>query len=71
MADVFDALTSERPYKAAYSPADAIKMMEEGRGTQFDPGILDALLNRLADILRVRNEQSDTATPQTQCLIVQ
>jgi len=43
VADVFDALTSARPYKAALSYDKAISVMKEGRGSHFDPGILDGL----------------------------
>ena len=42
IADVFDALTSKRPYKAAFTFEQAMKILEEGRGTQFDPALLDA-----------------------------
>ena len=43
VADVFDALTSERVYRAALHPRAAFAVMQEGRGTQFDPRVLDAL----------------------------
>ncbi len=42
IADVFDALTSKRPYKEAFGFAKAMEIMEQGRGTHFDPEILDA-----------------------------
>jgi HD-GYP domain-containing protein (c-di-GMP phosphodiesterase class II) len=42
VADVFDALTSIRPYKAPMSCEDAMETMELGRGSHFDPVILDA-----------------------------
>jgi len=41
IADVFDALTSKRPYKAAWSFDEAMEILEEGRGTHFDPQLLD------------------------------
>ena len=41
IADVFDALTSIRPYKEAMSFEEAMAVLEEGRGTQFDPTLLD------------------------------
>ncbi|MCQ2742822.1 MAG: HD domain-containing protein [Bacilli bacterium] len=41
VADVYDALTSKRPYKEAFSLEKAKSIMLEGRGTQFDPEILD------------------------------
>jgi len=42
IADVFDALTSKRPYKEAWSFEDALEILEEGRGSHFDPLLLDA-----------------------------
>jgi len=44
VGDVFDALTSDRVYRRAMSVDDAIRVLEEGRGTKYDPAILDALL---------------------------
>jgi len=41
VADVFDALTSKRPYKIPFSFEQAMKILEEGRGTHFDARILD------------------------------
>jgi HD-GYP domain-containing protein (c-di-GMP phosphodiesterase class II) len=42
IADVFDALTSKRPYKDPFSFDDSINMLEEGRGSHFDPELIDA-----------------------------
>ncbi len=42
IADVFDALTSERPYKKALSFAQTMTILEQGRGGHFDPALLDA-----------------------------
>jgi len=44
VADVFDALTQKRPYKAAWPIAEAIAEIERQRGRQFDPEIVDAFL---------------------------
>ncbi len=41
VADVFDALTSRRPYKEAYDYDEAMRLLELGRGTHFDPAVLD------------------------------
>jgi putative two-component system response regulator len=41
VADVYDALTSERPYKKAFTHEEALEIMEKGRGTQFDPVLVD------------------------------
>jgi putative two-component system response regulator len=44
VVDVFDALTSERPYKEAWTPEQARQAIVEGSGTQFDPEVVDAFL---------------------------
>ena len=44
VADTFDAITSNRPYRQGLPPHVAIAEIVEGRGTQFDPAIVDALL---------------------------
>ena len=41
IADVYDALVSERPYKKAFTPDEAVKIIMEGSGTQFDPILAD------------------------------
>jgi methanogenic corrinoid protein MtbC1 len=47
IADVFDALTSDRVYRRAYSVGEAVKIMREGRGSHFDPVLLDAFMEVL------------------------
>ncbi|MFY9814233.1 MAG: HD domain-containing phosphohydrolase [Dehalococcoidales bacterium] len=44
LADAFDAMTSNRPYRAAMSPAVAIREIQDYKGTQFDPVVADAFL---------------------------
>jgi putative nucleotidyltransferase with HDIG domain len=44
VADVFDALTTDRPYKAALSYRSAAESLAIGRGTHFDPPVVDAFL---------------------------
>ena len=44
IADVFDALVSERPYKRGWTVAQALRIMRANRGTRFDPSLLDAFL---------------------------
>jgi putative two-component system response regulator len=45
IADVYDALISERPYKDSFSHEDAMRIISEGRGTQFDPGLTDLFVS--------------------------
>jgi adenylate cyclase len=44
LADVYDALVSTRAYRAALSHAEAVEIIKRGRGTHFDPDIVDAFL---------------------------
>ncbi|HZI81674.1 MAG TPA: HD domain-containing phosphohydrolase [Vicinamibacterales bacterium] len=45
VADVYDSLTSDRPYRKAMSPFDAKAIIEKGAGTEFDPRVVDAFLS--------------------------
>ena len=44
VADVYDSLTSDRPYRKAMSPFDAKSIIEKGAGTDFDPMVVEAFL---------------------------
>ncbi len=59
IADVFDALTSKRPYKDAFSNEKALEIMREGRGKHFDPTMLDLFLNNFVDIEKIQNQYCD------------
>lgn len=54
VADVFDALGSERSYKQAWSVEDIIRYFQDGRGTHFDPVLVDLLLDNLPEFLAIR-----------------
>jgi len=58
-ADVFDALSSERPYKAKFPLQKCLEIMISERGTRFDPIVLDAFLKRLKDIEEIRLTYND------------
>jgi putative two-component system response regulator len=60
VADVFDALTSERPYKRAWTTADAFAHIEAERGRQFDPACVDAFLAGADAVLGIRARFCDT-----------
>lgn len=53
IADVFDALTSQRVYRKAYHPMEAVQMMKKGRGAEFDPALLDVFLTQMHTVLEV------------------
>lgn len=59
VADVFDALSSERPYKKAFALDKCFEILREGRGQQFDPRVLDAFFARASDVIQVATELSD------------
>ena len=59
VADVFDALSSRRPYKPSYPISRCFSILEDGRGTQFDPAVLDAFFRRREDVLAVRIDHAD------------
>ncbi|HET8537826.1 MAG TPA: HD domain-containing phosphohydrolase, partial [Solirubrobacteraceae bacterium] len=54
VADVFDALTSDRVYRAAMSVSEGLRIIVDGRGTQFDSDVLDAFECGLGEILAIR-----------------
>jgi putative two-component system response regulator len=58
-ADVFDALTSDRVYRAALPIKSAIEMMQDERGRHFDPELLDAFFLALGEIEAIRHAYSD------------
>lgn len=51
IADVYDALISERVYKKAFTHDDAVNLIRSGHGTHFDPDVCDAF-NDLSDQFR-------------------
>jgi HD-GYP domain-containing protein (c-di-GMP phosphodiesterase class II) len=50
IADVFDALTSRRPYKEPFSFEESMHILEKGRGTHFDPALLDLFASLARDL---------------------
>jgi putative two-component system response regulator len=54
VADVFDALSSRRPYKPPFPREQCFEILREGRGTQFDPAVLDAFFECSAEIVEVQ-----------------
>jgi len=59
VADVFDALTSDRVYRPAFPVRSAIEMMREERGRHFDPDLLDELLAALPEVEAIRHAYAD------------
>lgn len=59
IADVFDALTSQRPYKPAWSIDDAVAFIRKESGKHFDPQVVTAFLDNLPQILQIRDRWAD------------
>ncbi|PIS18505.1 MAG: hypothetical protein COW19_05015 [Zetaproteobacteria bacterium CG12_big_fil_rev_8_21_14_0_65_55_1124] len=55
VADVFDALTTKRSYKPAWSNADAFMFLEDNKGIKFDPDCVDALVNNAELVEAIQN----------------
>lgn len=64
VADVYDALCSERPYKPKFPIKKCLEIMLSERGTRFDPIVLDAFFERIEEIERVRKAYDDAAKIQ-------
>ena len=63
VADVFDALTSERPYKKAWALDDAMRFLEAGRSAHFDPLCVESFIAGWEEVLEVRNRFRDETAP--------
>ena len=60
VADVFDAVTSERPYKAPFPNDEALQLLRDGRGRHFDPRVIDVFFDNLDEILEIQNRFKDS-----------
>jgi putative two-component system response regulator len=56
VVDYFDALTMDRPYRAAVEQDVVLGMMRDASGSHFDPDVLGAFFERLPDIRSIREE---------------
>jgi len=59
VADVFDALSSDRPYKRAWPIEAAAQYLRANSGSHFDPGCVDAFLSAWPEVLRIRSQFKD------------
>jgi putative two-component system response regulator len=59
IADVFDALGSDRVYKKAWSDERIFKLLKEERGEHFDPKLVDIFFNNLSQFLEIRTTFAD------------
>jgi response regulator RpfG family c-di-GMP phosphodiesterase len=59
IADVFDALSSDRCYKKAWELEKVLNLLKEERGEHFDPKLIDTLFDRLDEILKYKKMYDD------------
>jgi putative two-component system response regulator len=64
IADVFDALTSRRPYKEPLPVEESLDIIKQGRGSHFDPDVTDAFLAVTDEILSIRKRYRDRQESQ-------
>jgi putative two-component system response regulator len=70
IADVFDALTTTRPYKEAWTVNEAVAHLEQGAGHHFDPNLVALFIKNLESILEIKNTYSDDSVlTNTDCSI--
>ena len=65
LADVYDALTSKRPYKDAYPHKDAVEIIKKEKGKQFDPDIVDVFLENHEVFLKIKMFVNFEENPET------
>jgi len=59
IADVFDALTSKRPYKGAFSLEKSFEIIKEGKGSHFDPELVNAFFSIKNEIIAIKDKYKD------------
>jgi putative two-component system response regulator len=59
VADVFDALTMDRCYRLALPNEEVCSLMASGRGSQFDPEVLDVFLGQFPEVERIQADHRD------------
>lgn len=64
VADVFDALTNDRPYKAAWSIDEAVATIREGSVLHFDPAVVEAFMQGLPQIIDISSTYYERQQPQ-------
>ncbi len=62
IADVFDALTSERPYKKAWSVEDAVALLKSESGEHFDPQLVPLFIDALPELVTVKQRYAESSS---------
>jgi response regulator RpfG family c-di-GMP phosphodiesterase len=70
VADVFDALISDRVYRQAFSVDEAVEVLRLGRGTHFEPAVVDAFLDAMDDVVAIQRRFADLHRNEPELLAV-
>ena len=62
--DIYDAMTSRRPYKEPFSNEKSLAIMRAGRGSHFDPRILDVFISDFDKVEEIQREFVDSSPPR-------
>ncbi|MDQ2984448.1 MAG: HD-GYP domain-containing protein [Actinomycetota bacterium] len=68
LADAWDAMTTDRPYHRALAPEEALRELQENRGTQFAPMVVDAFIRRYRE--QLSEQPGETAAPRAAAVSV-
>lgn len=60
IADVFDALTSARPYKKAWSVEQSIQLLKDERDKQFERNLVEKFIKILPEVLKIKDQYTET-----------
>lgn len=60
IVDAYDALVHDRVYRPAFSEEEAVSILTDGRGSHFDPQLLDRFMNLLPEMRRIREDVKET-----------
>jgi len=59
ICDVFDAMTSDRVYRPAFSVESTLNIMKNGKGSHFDPDIFELFINNISDFIKIKEKFKD------------
>ncbi len=62
LCDVYDALMTKRPYKRAWTKEETLAEIKKGKGTHFDPNLVDCFFSVLPEIERIKDDYQDSQT---------
>jgi response regulator RpfG family c-di-GMP phosphodiesterase len=70
LADVYDALVSKRAYKEPFSEEEALEIIRQQAGRQFDPEVVAAFLSIYEMIVAIKEKYREDSTPPLYCRLV-